>query len=297
MQKSYPIAPSLAHLAPALKARSDQLQFNRLGPPALGIILNVEADFRAFVQLRNSRLLYGCNMDKNILAAPVGSNKTIPLGLIEKLYRAIPAHEKKAPTLITVRSKYASRRVLQQGGSEGGLSLDFCQPFLQAHIANCLFGEAQLNKRAVLVLGSVFCATSFIGESALCKPDQTTKYTYYTISGNTPGAIYSTLVKRGPRVGGVKAYAATTAVSSQSGQLIQGKYCSLEDYRFKIDFTIKLPKLKNEAALKGATRTDWKKFSSFLKIHEETHRSIWLACACRTGNQGQGHTGQLPARI
>jgi predicted secreted Zn-dependent protease len=95
----------------------------------------------------------------------------------------------------------------------------------------------------------------------------------------TRQGYYSTLVKRGPRVGGVKAYAATTAVSSQSGQLIPGKFCSLEDYKFKIDFTIKLPKLKNEAALKGATRSDWKKFSSFLKVHEETHRSIWLACA------------------
>ena len=144
-----------------------------------------------------------------------------------------------------------------------------------------------MNKRAVLVLGSVL-ATSFISESALCKPNQTTKYTYYTISGDTPGAIYSTLVKRGPRVGGVKAYAATTAVSSQSGQLIPGKFCSLEDYRFKIDFTIKLPKLKNEAALKGATKSDWKKFSSFLKIHEETHRSIWLACAPALEDQGPG---------
>lgn len=138
--------------------------------------------------------------------------------------------------------------------------------------------EAQLNKRAVLVLGPVLAA-SFFCESALSKPNHTTKYTYYTVSGNTPGAIYSALVKRGPRVGGVKAYAATTAVSSQSGQLIPGKLCSLDDYRFKIDFTIKLPKLRNEAALKGATRSDWKKFASFLKTHEETHRSIWLSCA------------------
>jgi predicted secreted Zn-dependent protease len=80
-------------------------------------------------------------------------------------------------------------------------------------------------------------------------------------------------------VGGVKAYAATTAVSSQSGQLVPGKYCSLNDYKFKIDFTIKLPRLRNEAALKGATKSDWKKFASFLKAHEETHRSIWLSCA------------------
>ncbi len=135
-----------------------------------------------------------------------------------------------------------------------------------------------MNKNALLVFGSVLSACLASG-NAVSKPSQSTRYTYYTISGDTPGAIYTTLVKRGPRVGGVKAYAATTAVSSQSGQLIQGKYCSLEDYKFKIDFTIKLPKLKNEAALKGATKSDWKKFSSFLKIHEETHSSIWLACA------------------
>lgn len=135
-----------------------------------------------------------------------------------------------------------------------------------------------MKNRAFLVLGSIICASFAIG-SVAAKPLQATKYSYYAISGNTPAEIYATLVKRGPRVGGVKAYASTTAVSSQSGQLIQGKNCSLEDYRFKIDFTIKLPKLKNEAALKGAIKGDWKKFSTFLKAHEETHRSIWLACA------------------
>ena len=135
-----------------------------------------------------------------------------------------------------------------------------------------------MKKSALLVFGSVLSACLASGD-AVSKPHQTTKYTYYAISGNTPAAIYATLVKRGPRVGGVKAYAATTAVSSQSGQLIQGKSCSLDDYRFKIDFTINLPKLKNEAALTGSTRTDWKKFSTFLKVHEETHRRIWLACA------------------
>jgi hypothetical protein len=68
-------------------------------------------------------------MDKNILAAPIGSNKAIPFGLIEKFYRAIPAHEKKAPTLITVQAEYASRRVLQQGVCESTVcNLIFAHP-------------------------------------------------------------------------------------------------------------------------------------------------------------------------
>jgi predicted secreted Zn-dependent protease len=165
----------------------------------------------------------------------------------------------------------------QQGGPRWRrFGLAFYRRFTQ--VEKLAFGEAHLNKRALLVLGSVLAA-SVLGNSTFAKPNQTTKYVYYPISGNTPAAIYATLVKRGPRVGGVKAYAATTAVSSQSGQLVQGQNCALEQYRFKIDFTIKLPKLRNEAALTGTTKTDWNKFSSFLKIHEETHRSIWLACA------------------
>jgi hypothetical protein len=57
-------------------------------------------------------------MDKNILATPVRGNKAISLGLIKKFYRAIPAHEKKAPTLITVQQEYAAGKVLRQGVSE-----------------------------------------------------------------------------------------------------------------------------------------------------------------------------------
>jgi predicted secreted Zn-dependent protease len=135
-----------------------------------------------------------------------------------------------------------------------------------------------VNHRAFVSAGAAFCALFLVNSPASAKPNHTTKYVYYSISGSTPQSIYSTLVKRGPKVGGIKAYAATTAVSSQSGQMTQGPTCEMKDYKFNIDFTIKLPKLKNEQALKGNTKAEWKKFSSFLKQHEETHRSIWLAC-------------------
>jgi hypothetical protein len=61
-------------------------------------------------------------MDENVLAAPIRSNKTVTLGLIKKFYRAIPAHEKKAPILFAVQLEYASRKVLRQGGSESAVS-------------------------------------------------------------------------------------------------------------------------------------------------------------------------------
>jgi predicted secreted Zn-dependent protease len=112
------------------------------------------------------------------------------------------------------------------------------------------------------------------------KPFQKTKYKFYSINGNTPGEIYNSMIRRGPDVNGVNAYASTSATSSQDGKLIQkGKSCRVDSYTFNINFTINLPKLKNEAALTGQTSAKWGQFKSFLKTHEETHRSIWLDCA------------------
>jgi predicted secreted Zn-dependent protease len=114
---------------------------------------------------------------------------------------------------------------------------------------------------------------------AEAKPSAATKYKFYTITGDTPAEIYAAMIKRGPDVNGVNAYASTLATSSQSGRLMQGKTCKVQDYHFKIDFVINLPKLRSEAALTGPTKVKWAEFKAFLKSHEETHRSIWLGCA------------------
>jgi predicted secreted Zn-dependent protease len=126
---------------------------------------------------------------------------------------------------------------------------------------------------ACLAALAVSCA------AASAKPVETTKYRYYTISGDTPGEIYMAMVRRGPDVNGVNAYASTLATTSQSGRLMQGKSCRIDGYKVKIDFVINLPRLSREAALSGNTMTKWSQFKSFLKTHEETHRSIWLSCA------------------
>lgn len=118
-----------------------------------------------------------------------------------------------------------------------------------------------------------------LSASAAAKPIESTKYKYYAISGDTPGEIYMAMVKRGPDVNGVNAYASTLATSSQSGRLMQGKSCRIDGYQIRIDFVINLPRLKNEKVLEGPTKAKWGQFKSFLKAHEETHKSIWLGCA------------------
>lgn len=125
---------------------------------------------------------------------------------------------------------------------------------------------------ATALTASVCCA-------ALAKPVQTTKYTYYTVGGDTAQEIYNSMLRKGPRVNGAKAYAATSATTTQDGKLLQGASCSIDGYRLNLQFTIRLPKIKNEKVLQASDRSRWQQFSVFLKRHEETHRSIWLGCA------------------
>ncbi|MCA3573569.1 MAG: DUF922 domain-containing protein [Aestuariivirga sp.] len=133
-------------------------------------------------------------------------------------------------------------------------------------------------KAAVAVLGLAAASLLLVG-GAEAKPTQTTKYTYYAIAGDTAVEIYNSMMKKGPKVNGAKAYATTSATTTQDGKLLQGASCRVEDYRLRLDFVIKLPKIKNEKVLPAADRKRWQQFSSFLKTHEETHRKIWLDCA------------------
>ena len=131
--------------------------------------------------------------------------------------------------------------------------------------------------RRLPMLGLGLCLAG--ATTAAAVPSQTTKYVYYPISGETAAEIYTGMLRYGPHVGGAKAYAATTASSSQDGTLRQGKSCLIQDYRLKINFVIKLPKISKEAVLPQPDRSRWREFTQFLKKHEETHRSIWLGCA------------------
>lgn len=113
------------------------------------------------------------------------------------------------------------------------------------------------------------------------KPVTATKYEYYAVSGKTANDVYNAMLRRGPHVNGDRAYAATAATTSQEGKLASGQFCSVQDYRVRIDFTIKLPRLAKPDALKGQAKNNWENFAAFLKKHEETHRAIWIGCASR----------------
>jgi predicted secreted Zn-dependent protease len=138
--------------------------------------------------------------------------------------------------------------------------------------------------KAVLIPIAVVVLTACAG-ATLAKPVEKTKYTYYTINGITAHDIYRAMQRRGPKVNGAKAYASTAATAVQNGNLLQGSSCKIVDYRIKLDFVIKLPRIGNEKILPTADRSHWRQFSAFLKQHEETHRRIWLGCAADVERQ------------
>ena len=93
-------------------------------------------------------------------------------------------------------------------------------------------------------------------------------------------ALHQSLVQRGPTVNGDKAYAATEVAGGQDGSLWPvPSGCRIQNYRMKLDFTMRLPKLRTDAALSPAVRSRWQAFESFMRNHEARHRDIWISCA------------------
>jgi predicted secreted Zn-dependent protease len=142
--------------------------------------------------------------------------------------------------------------------------------------------------KKIAVVAAVFAAALLpVLSSSFAEAKPKTIYKNYTIAGDTAGEVLVSMIKRGPSVGGVKAYATTLADFSQRGELVgNAQSCRVRTYQFVGNFTITTPRLKNEQALKGSSRAAWETFEKFLKRHEETHRAIWLQC-------GAAHEAQV----
>jgi predicted secreted Zn-dependent protease len=128
-----------------------------------------------------------------------------------------------------------------------------------------------------LTLAAFAACILFTGQA---EAKSSTTYKTYTIAGDTAGEVLISMIRRGPTVGGVKAYATTLADFRQRGDMIGNRNsCKVRKYDFDGKFVITLPALKNERALTGQSRQAWEQFSVFLKRHEETHRAMWEQCS------------------
>jgi predicted secreted Zn-dependent protease len=107
-----------------------------------------------------------------------------------------------------------------------------------------------------------------------------TNYTHYLIAGESAEGLYRSMLRKGPHVGGGKAYASTKMIPEVSAKTVEtGSGCRIQNFQVNMTFTIRLPQLKKSATVDPALRKSFSRFYEFAKKHEETHRAIWLKCA------------------
>jgi predicted secreted Zn-dependent protease len=124
----------------------------------------------------------------------------------------------------------------------------------------------------------MLCAAS--AESSVAEIQANTFYKYYEVTGNSVRSLHKSMLRRGPNdVNGANAYGLTLMARSWEGQFVQNNECQIVDFKIKASFVIHLPKAKNEKALSSETMTHWRRFASFVRKHEEKHRSIYMSCA------------------
>src|SRR3954454_6410816 len=107
--------------------------------------------------------------------------------------------------------------------------------------------RAPMLSRSVVgwLVASTLVTLATAAEPALARHIVKIRYQYFTVSGMDASALHQSLVQKGPTVNGGKAYAATEVAGGRDGSLPPGASgCRIANYRMKLDFTMRLPKLR-----------------------------------------------------
>jgi predicted secreted Zn-dependent protease len=101
----------------------------------------------------------------------------------------------------------------------------------------------------------------------------------YLVEGKTAGEVYDFIKTKSPRVAGNSTFAFTMiATKTDKKEKMSAKGCSYPRFRTSSIFNYVLPKHKDPSVLKTKTRSKWQAFENYLKVHEQGHRDIWVAC-------------------
>jgi predicted secreted Zn-dependent protease len=135
-------------------------------------------------------------------------------------------------------------------------------------------------------LAGLICALVSMILVPVVQAKPVTNYTHYLIAGESAEGLYRSMLRKGPHVGGGKAYASTKMVPEVSAKTIDtSNGCRIQNFQVNMTFTIRLPQLKKSAKVDADLRKSFSRFYEFAKKHEETHRSIWLKCSAEAEAQ------------
>lgn len=139
-------------------------------------------------------------------------------------------------------------------------------------------------RRPTAATGQAISALAVVGllvtgsPPVVAQPVTTTKVKHYVVNGTTAQSLDQQMTTRGPWHGRGRAYANIVVNPGFTGQLVQGSSCNLHNFKVTAEFTMTLPKLANGAKLSRDLQSRWASFVSFVRRHEEGHRTIWLDC-------------------
>ncbi len=132
----------------------------------------------------------------------------------------------------------------------------------------------------------VFVGAIVVSTAMPAQADQHIKLKYFDVTGKSSAEIVKSLLRRAPRVGGIRAYGTTKPRFRQKGNLFSnGKSCKVRDFSVTSTFEIELPKLRNEKYLSERARPAWDEFVEFVKIHEYQHTIVFDQCVCNFVNE------------
>jgi predicted secreted Zn-dependent protease len=158
-------------------------------------------------------------------------------------------------------------------------------------------GESSVSRK-------IWFAAGFAVLVGCCNPANAgdTTYSYYPVSGDSAAEILNSMRRHQPVVGGMSAYATTASSFQPTWQTVTkaGK-CQVSNYDVDIKFVMRLPKLASSSSVSGADRAAWQQFKTFVRAHEEHHRTIWLGCrsehVAEVRQLGAAGCGELTAKL
>jgi len=104
----------------------------------------------------------------------------------------------------------------------------------------------------------------------------------YMVSGKSAMEVAAFMRRRpfrgdyGPAIANIRPRYAFTFKTDQ-----RTSHCRVTRFSFKIDFTMTLPKARQETKFDGRTLSAWRSLRGFTRRHELVHRKIYLGCAKR----------------
>lgn len=119
------------------------------------------------------------------------------------------------------------------------------------------------------------------GAAAVAAPKVAVDTVYYDVRGGDAQALLAYMLRHGPGGPTGRALGTTSAVLRQDGDFSGEARCRLQNYRVDLDLVVRLPRLANGQRLSGSLSRQWTSFAEHVRVHENTHVTIYKRCAGR----------------